>query len=255
MAILLNPNLMSNSNIMQEAKEKATKYLKINNFSIGAYSDSKGILLSRQNISKWYKERDEGYEISPDDIYLCHGSMSGYDHIISLICETGDSVILPSPCYPLYEIYNKSCGVENIFYSFEGIEEGKPSKVNLKDLTEKVHKSKSEGKSIKALVVTNPQIPLGTVMTEDEMTEIINFCEINNLVLIAFETLQNSIYPATGTFKPFHSDISNIKLKDSEGNVITGDKQFKSFRYVMHKTQSPLEMFSVHSISKGPFFK
>ncbi len=122
----MNPKLLESSNIMKEAKEKANQYLKIKGFNVGAYSDSKGLPIVRKNLAKWYKERD-GYDISEDSIYLTNGGINAYDHIISLICETDDCVILPNPCYPLYENYNKASCVQSLFYSFEGMSSGQPT--------------------------------------------------------------------------------------------------------------------------------
>jgi alanine transaminase len=82
------------------------------------------------------------------------------------------------------------------------------------------------------MFVINPNEPLGSVMTEDEMKYIIRFCYDNSLVLIAFETLQDAI----------HSPSLN----------------FNSFRKVVLSMPGPynnLELFSVHSTSKTPFFE
>jgi aspartate/methionine/tyrosine aminotransferase len=130
MAVILNSKLLQSDKIMIEAKEKAKQYLKLKNFTVGSYSDSKGLPLARKNIAKWYMERD-GYAIDENEIYLTNGTMNAYDHMISLICETGESILMPSPCYPLYINYNTSRGIENIFYEFEGIENGEPGKINV----------------------------------------------------------------------------------------------------------------------------
>jgi aspartate/methionine/tyrosine aminotransferase len=101
--------------------------------------------------------------------------------------------------------------------------------LQVSDLSKKLTNGISSGKKIRAIFINNPNNPLGTVMSEDEMIEIIKFCQTNRLVLIAIESLQNSIF-----------DKENI---------------FKSFRYVINKIKSPVEMFSSFSISKAPFFK
>ncbi len=126
MAVIMNPNLLESPKIMKEAKDRANQYLKIKGFNVGAYSDSKGLPAVRKNIAKWYKERD-GYDISDDSIYLTNGGMNAYDHVISLICENDEFVILPNPCYPLYENYHKGTGVHSLFYSFEGLSGGQPT--------------------------------------------------------------------------------------------------------------------------------
>jgi aspartate/methionine/tyrosine aminotransferase len=130
MAVIMNKSLLDSKEIMQEAKEKAQQYLKIKGFNVGAYSDSKGIPFVRKNLANWYYERD-GYKIDEDSIYLTNGGINAYDHVISLITESGDSVLLPNPCYPIYKRYNLANSVENLFYEFECMEEGKPTGINV----------------------------------------------------------------------------------------------------------------------------
>lgn len=84
-------------------------------------------------------------------------------------------------------------------------------------------------KNIKAMLVINPQEPLGTVMSTEEIEEVVKFAEENSLVLIVSEKLQNSVY---------------------EGS----NKKFVSFRKVVSDLNSPVELISFTSISRGPFF-
>jgi aspartate/methionine/tyrosine aminotransferase len=120
-ATILNPKLLQSEEILPEAKEKAQNYLKIKNFSVGAYSDSKGLALSRKNIANWYYERD-GHKIEEDDIFLVNGGINGYDHAVNVISNPGDSILMPNPCYPFYLNFNKCANLENVFYQFTDIE-------------------------------------------------------------------------------------------------------------------------------------
>jgi aspartate/methionine/tyrosine aminotransferase len=112
-ACIINPSKLSS--VSTEVREKANSYLKTG-LNVGAYSDSKGALLIRNNLAKWYKQRD-GYAISQEDIYLTNGGVNAYDHVISLINSPGESALVPNPCYPLFIDYNVSYGVKNIFYN------------------------------------------------------------------------------------------------------------------------------------------
>jgi aspartate/methionine/tyrosine aminotransferase len=85
---------------------------------MGAYSDSRGSLLVRKNLARWYKQRD-GFNISEDDIYLTNGAVSAYDHVISVINGPGDTALLPNPCFPFFIAFNKSYGLKNGFYSHQ----------------------------------------------------------------------------------------------------------------------------------------
>jgi len=84
------------------------------------------------------------------------------------------------------------------------------------------------------MLVVNPQDPLGEILDYSQMSEIVDFCVKNRLALIACESLQHCIYPAV-----------KESSKDS----------FISFRQVVNDLKSPLELFSIQSLSNGPFFK
>ena len=131
-------------------------------------------------------------------------------------------------------------------------------------MTEEIEEQKRKGKHIKAMTVVNPNDPLGTMMSEEEMEELIRFCEKYNLPLIAIETLQSCVFPKVkaGNVIATHSSQNlqveqPVIIRDLEGNEIETekDKKFRSFRYMVQKLNSQLELFSMFSISKGPFFQ
>jgi hypothetical protein len=113
------------------------------------------------------------------------------------------------------------------------------------------------------MVVINPNNPLGTILPESEMEQIVKFCEKNQIILVAVENLQNSLYPRVikGEVEAPHSNPTTqhaeVTLRDSEGKNVKFEKddRFKSFRYMINKLNSPLELFSIYSASKGPFYK
>jgi aspartate/methionine/tyrosine aminotransferase len=76
------------------------------------------------------------------------------------------------------------------------------------------------------MLVINPQEPLGKLLTLEEIEEIVKFCTKNELVLIAAEKDQRNVY------------------KD----------KWISFRHVVNKLNSPLELFSFTSVSRAPFY-
>lgn len=103
---------------MAEAKESARQYLNIPNFSIGAYSDSKGIAITRKNIANWIYKRDQ-IKADPENIYLTNGGLNAYDHIVSTLFKPGDGLLVPNPCHPLILQHNSCNLIENVFYDLD----------------------------------------------------------------------------------------------------------------------------------------
>ena len=49
-----------------------------------------------------YYKRRFGVEIRPEQVMSCYGSQEGMGHIGMALCNEGDTVLLPTPCYPVF---------------------------------------------------------------------------------------------------------------------------------------------------------
>ena len=52
-------------------------------------------------VCGYYKRRFH-VEITPDQVASCAGSQEGVGHIGMVLCDEGDTVLLPTPCYPVF---------------------------------------------------------------------------------------------------------------------------------------------------------
>ena len=55
--------------------------------SLGAYTESQGIVTIREDIIKYIQERD-GHPANPNDIYLCNGASDGIKTVMKLLMNT-----------------------------------------------------------------------------------------------------------------------------------------------------------------------
>jgi alanine-synthesizing transaminase len=66
------------------------------------YSTSKGIPRLRRAICAWYKKRYD-VDLDPDSEAICTiGSKEGIAHLMLATLDRGDSVLVPSPSYPIH---------------------------------------------------------------------------------------------------------------------------------------------------------
>lgn len=66
------------------------------------YSTSRGIPRLRRAISRWYEER-YAVEIDPEDeAIVTIGSKEGLAHLMLATLESGDTVLVPNPSYPIH---------------------------------------------------------------------------------------------------------------------------------------------------------
>ena len=66
-------------------------------------------------VCDYYKRRFN-LTITPDQVTSCNGSQEGMGHIGMVLCDEGDTVLLPTPCYPVFIAGAKMAGAEPYYY-------------------------------------------------------------------------------------------------------------------------------------------
>lgn len=63
--------------------------------------DPLGILPARAAVADYYRARVPGLDLDLADICLLAGTSEAYAHLLALLCDPGDVVLVPQPGYPL----------------------------------------------------------------------------------------------------------------------------------------------------------
>jgi alanine transaminase len=225
---MANPDLLQDSHIRQaypaDVLERAQYLLSRISGGIGAYSHSQGYQVVRESVANFIQRRDNGAEVSYDDIFLTNGGSSAVDYVLTQVVHSEkDGVLIPIPQYPLYQALLTLHGASAVGYYLDSKEDRWQVSVNsMKKAVEAVRK---RGISPRLIVVINPGNPTGQVLSDENIREIIEFCRENKLMILADEVYQDNIY--------------------MEG------AKFHSFRKIATEMKFPYEVFSVHSLSKG----
>lgn len=178
--------------------------------NIGSYTDSKGHLYIRTNVAKYIFKRD-GFISDPNNIFLTDGATSAIASILKCLYNENEcKIMIPRPEYPLYSALCDSMGYHVISYDL--LEENSWS-IDVNKLSE----------SVKCMVLINPGNPTGQVFSEKVLKEICEFCEKNNIIVLADEVYQENIF----------------------------DCEFISVKKCCSKYGLNTQVISVHSISKG----
>ncbi|PVU90442.1 hypothetical protein BB559_004629 [Furculomyces boomerangus] len=207
----------------EDAIQRAKDVLSYVGSSVGAYTGSTGLPKVRQSVANFIKQRD-GFESSPDNIQLTNGASGAVERVLELIVsDPSVGIMIPIPQYPLYTASLTRFGAQAVpYYLNESTDWG----MDVSGLDKVINDARSKGINVKSIVVINPGNPTGGVLSEQNMQEIIKFCEKEKIVLLADEVYQTNVYMPDQ--KPFHS-----------------------FKKIACQLDSPVEMFSFHSISKG----
>jgi aspartate/methionine/tyrosine aminotransferase len=71
--------------------------------SVGAYTDSRGVLGIREEVAKFIVQRDGCGPVTADDVFVTNGASNGVCRVLTVLLRNPrDAVLVPIPQYPLY---------------------------------------------------------------------------------------------------------------------------------------------------------
>jgi aspartate/methionine/tyrosine aminotransferase len=151
---------------------------------------AKGLLPAREAIASYYAER--GVHVSPEDLILTASTSEGYSFVFRLLCEPGESVLVPTPSYPLFDFLADLQDVKLAPYELI-YDHG--WQMDFHSLQEVIRKSPQ----CKAVLVVHPNNPTGSFVKPAEAAELTRFCTENNLALVADEVFLDYSLDNAGT--------------------------------------------------------
>ena len=106
LALMVMPSLLDQPEVLKafasDAVARARQYLAAIPSGVGAYSESQGFGIVRQQVADFISARD-GTPADKDSIFLTDGASKGVGFMLSLILrDANDGILVPIPQYPLY---------------------------------------------------------------------------------------------------------------------------------------------------------
>ncbi len=154
------------------------------------YSVSEGRPELREAIVRKEK-RVNDVEITSDKVIVTEGISEGIQMVLAALVERGDEILFPGPTYPPYISYTKF--FDGTPVSYETIEE-EGWVPNIDDLRSKI------SPKTRAIVITNPNNPTGSVYSEKCIKEMLDIAGEHNLPVLSDEIYDQLTYE-----KPFVS--------------------------------------------------
>mmetsp|Transcript_27519 Transcript_27519/g.53681 ORF Transcript_27519/g.53681 Transcript_27519/m.53681 type:complete len:511 (-) Transcript_27519:89-1621(-) len=238
LALMDYPELIDNppSVFPKDVVERARKIRARAPGGTGAYSESKGLKVLREDVVKFIETRD-GVKADVEKIFLTDGASQGVNVALTLLIrDSNDSIMIPIPQYPLYTATIALLGGH---YSPYYLNEENGWSMDISELERSAAQAKKDGKKLRALAVINPGNPTGQCLDEANMKEVVKFCEREGMVLLADEVYQQNVYGEGNT----SMGLYDKDLRKSHG--------FISFRKVVADLKSSCQLMSFHSVSKG----
>ncbi len=154
------------------------------------YSQSEGRPELREAIVRKEK-RVNNVDITANNIIITEGISEGIQMVLAALVERGDEILFPGPTYSPYIAYTKFFEGKPVAYETIESEGWVP---NIDDLRSKI------SPKTKAIVITNPNNPTGSVYSEKMIKEMIDIAGENNLPIVSDEIYDQLTYE-----KPFVS--------------------------------------------------
>ena len=128
-----------------------------------------------QAVCDYYKRRFGVDTITPDKVMSFSGSQDGIGHLGLALCNDGDTVLLPDPCYPVFMTGCMLGGAKPWYYHLTKENHFLP---DVSSIPEEV------AKAAKLMLVSLPANPVGSIGTPELYAEIVAFCRKYDILLV-----------------------------------------------------------------------
>lgn len=147
------------------------------------YTASPGIAEAREAVAADFTAR--GVPVSADRVLITSGTSEGIELALTAIVDEGESVLVPSPTYPLYTAVLAKIGADPAYYRTD------PGNGWLPDLD---HIRRLITPKTRALVVIDPNNPTGAIYPDGMRRQLLELADEHSLVILADEVYGDLAY-------------------------------------------------------------
>lgn len=159
------------------APEAIIKKMSENLTSTEGYSDSKGLIKSRQAIVEYCRKKNIP-NVTENDVYTGNGVSELITLSMQGLLNYGDEVLVPAPDYPLWTASVTLAGGTAVHYICDENAGWYP---DIEDMRKKITPR------TKAIVVINPNNPTGALYPKEVLMDIVELAREHELILFADE--------------------------------------------------------------------
>ena len=129
----------------------------------------------KQAVCDYYERRFGVSGITPSMVQSCNGTQEGVGHLGLALLDPGDTILVPDPCYPVFEAGAKIAGAKLEYY---------PLVAEHNDLPYVAGIDPEVADRAKYMIVSLPANPVGSVGTPEVYEEIIAFAREHDLLIV-----------------------------------------------------------------------
>ena len=158
-----------------EALEKAVKD------KANFYTPALGLWELRERIAQHYKDF-YGVDVSPERVVVTTGTSGAFLVAYAVLLDAGERIAIADPSYPCYK-------------NFAHLLDIVPQPISVSSETDyQIVPEMLKGKKVKALHISSPSNPTGTLYSEENLKDLAEFCEREGIFLISDEIYHGLVY-------------------------------------------------------------
>lgn len=146
------------------------------------YTDSTGIIPLKEKISEFYKVK-YNLNIPIERIVLTAGTSAAFLAVYSLLLNSGEYITLMDPTYPCYKNFSRILYIKPYTINVDKTTNYQITVDNLK-----------KAKNIKALQISSPSNPTGSIYSRQNLKELVEYCDDNGIHFISDEIYHGLVY-------------------------------------------------------------
>lgn len=129
----------------------------------------------KQAVCDYYELRFGVSGITPSMVQSCNGTQEGVGHLGLALLDPGDTILVPDPCYPVFEAGAKIADAKLEYYPLVAEHNYLPYVAGI---------DPEVADRAKYMIVSLPANPVGSVGTPEVYEEIIAFAREHNLLIV-----------------------------------------------------------------------
>ncbi len=129
----------------------------------------------KQAVCDYYERRFGVSGITPSMVQSCNGTQEGVGHLGLALLDPGDTILVPDPCYPVFEAGAKIADAKLVYYPLVAEHNYLPYVAGI---------DPEVADRAKYMIVSLPANPVGSVGTPEVYGEIIAFAREHDLLIV-----------------------------------------------------------------------
>ena len=129
----------------------------------------------KQAVCDYYERRFGVSGITPSMVQSCNGTQEGVGHLGLALLDPGDTILVPDPCYPVFEAGAKIADAKLEYYPLVAEHNSLPYVAGI---------DPEVADRAKYMIVSLPANPVGSVGTPEVYEEIIAFAREHDLLIV-----------------------------------------------------------------------